>query len=137
VTTALSGGNLVVNAVVALALYKPFGVGGVVIGTVVGTLGMAAAQGWMLRRELDGIEGRATAAAVLQMLAAAGVLCAVSYSTWAALDDALGRALWAQAIAVGGAIAIGVVVYGALVLAFKVPEALQIRRLVGDRLRRR
>ena len=36
VTTALSGANLVINAAVSLALYKPFGISGIVIGTVVG-----------------------------------------------------------------------------------------------------
>src|SRR5919197_4890698 len=36
-TTALSGVNLVVNAAIAAALYGPFGIGGIVIGTVVGT----------------------------------------------------------------------------------------------------
>ena len=45
VTTALAGRNLVVNAVVALALYEPLGVAGIVIGTVVGTVGMALAAG--------------------------------------------------------------------------------------------
>ena len=35
VPTAISGANLVITAVVALALYSPFGVGGIVAGTVV------------------------------------------------------------------------------------------------------
>ncbi|MBA3436383.1 MAG: murein biosynthesis integral membrane protein MurJ, partial [Thermoleophilaceae bacterium] len=39
-TTALAGANMAVNAVVALALYKPFGIAGIVIGTVAGTLVM-------------------------------------------------------------------------------------------------
>ena len=57
-TTALAGLNLVVNVVLAAALYGPFGIAGIVLGTVVGTIVMCVAQGWILRGELDGIEGR-------------------------------------------------------------------------------
>ncbi len=49
-TTALSVLNLVVNAVVAAALYEPFGIAGIVLGTVAGTVAMCVAQGWILRR---------------------------------------------------------------------------------------
>ena len=136
VTTALSGANLVVNAAVALALYKPFGISGIVIGTAVGTLGMAGAQAWLVRRDTHGLEGPRTLAAVLRMLAAAALLCVVSYAVWWVLDDVLGRALWAQAVAVGGGLAAGSVAYGAVVWALGVPEARQIWDLLGGRLRR-
>src|SRR5687768_158086 len=69
-TTALAGVNMVVNALVALALYKPFGIAGIVIGTVIGTLVMTVAQGWLLRGRLGGIEGVRTAGACARMLAA-------------------------------------------------------------------
>src|SRR5690606_14878921 len=93
VTTALSAGNLVVNALVALALYEPLGIAGIVLGTVVGTLGMTLMQGLLLRPELHGIEGRATLLAIVRMLVAAAVLGAVAYGVWAGLDELLGRAL--------------------------------------------
>jgi putative peptidoglycan lipid II flippase len=137
VTTALSGANLVVNAVVALALYKPYGISGIVIGTAVATLGMAAAQAWLVRRDTHGLEGPRMLAAVLRMLAAAALLCVVSYAVWWLLDDVLGRALWAQAIAVGGGVAAGSLAYGAVVWLLRVPEARQIWDLFGGRLRRR
>ena len=56
-TTALAGLNLVVNLVLAAALYEPLGISGIVIGTVAGTIVMCSAQGWILRRELGGLEG--------------------------------------------------------------------------------
>ncbi|MEA2444796.1 MAG: putative peptidoglycan lipid flippase, partial [Thermoleophilales bacterium] len=136
VTTALSGANLVVNAVVALALYKPLGISGIVIGTAVATLGMAGLQAFLVRRDTHGLEGPAMLAAVLRMLAATALLCAVSYGVWWALDDVLGRALWAQVIAVGGGVTAGSAVYGAAVWALGVPEAHQIWNLFGGRLRR-
>jgi hypothetical protein len=75
-------------------------------------------------------------AAVLRMLVAAALLCVVSYAVWWVLDDLLGRALWAQVIAVGGGVTAGTVVYGAAVWVLGVPEARQIWNLLGGRFRR-
>ena len=102
------------------------------IGTVVGTVTMCVAQGWLLRRDLGGIEG-AHARAALRMLAAAALLGAVSYGVWYGLDSALGRSLVAQAVAVLTALGAGVVVYAGAVWAMKLPEALQIKRLLVSR----
>ena len=135
-TTALAGVNMVVNAVVALALYQPLGVGGIVIGTVVGTVGMALAQFWYLRPDLGGVEGPQTVNATLRMLAAAAILGGVAYVTWWALDELLGAALWAQAVAVGGAILTGTAAYAAAVWALRIEEARQISRLLASRFRR-
>jgi len=129
-TTALAGVNMVVNALVALALYKPFGIGGIVIGTVAGTLVMTVAQGWLLRRELGGGEAVRTIAAAIRMLAASALLAVVSYGAWYGLDDALGRSLAAQVASVGVAIAAGAVVYAGAVWMLGVPEARQIRALL-------
>ncbi|MBV9213133.1 MAG: murein biosynthesis integral membrane protein MurJ [Actinobacteria bacterium] len=134
-TTALSGGNLLVNAVVALALYSPFGVSGVVLGTVAGTVAMASAQAIVLRGQLGGIDARRTLDAIARMLAAAAVLCGVAYGVWRVLDEAVGRALWAQCVSVGFAIAAGSAVYAAGVWVLRVPEARQIKALVAGRLR--
>src|ERR671910_3832547 len=73
-TTALAGLNLVVNAGLAAALYGPFEIAGIVIGTVVGTVTMCVAQGWILRTELGGIEGGRLLSASVRMLAAGGPL---------------------------------------------------------------
>jgi putative peptidoglycan lipid II flippase len=135
-TTALAGANMVVNAIVALVLYKPLGVGGIVIGTVVGTIGMALAQAWFLRPDLRGVEGAATLAAVLRMLVAAAALAAAAYGVWWGLDDVLGGALWAQAVSVGTAILAGTAVYAAAVWALRIEEARQIVRLVRGRFGR-
>jgi putative peptidoglycan lipid II flippase len=132
-TTALSGLNLLVNAALAAALYAPFEIAGIVIGTVAGTIAMCVAQGWILRRELNGVEGYSTLAAGLRMLLAAVPLGALSYAVWYGLDAALGRALLAQAVAVSAAIGVGLGAYAAAVWALRVPEARQIRRLLVSR----
>jgi putative peptidoglycan lipid II flippase len=128
--------NLGVNAAVAGALYGPFGISGVVLGTVAGTAAMTFFQMYVLRRDLGGIEGRATASAVVRMLLAGAALAGSSWLVWHALDSALGRSLVSQIISLGAGIAVGLAVYAAGVLLMKVPEAGQIRRLVQGRLRR-
>ena len=132
-TTALSGLNLVVNAVVALVLYRPFGIAGIVIGTVAGTVVMCLSQGALLRGDLGGVEARQTLLAAARMLAGAALLAVVSYAAWYGLDAALGRSLPGQAASVGVAISAGVAVYAGVVWALGVPEARQIRALLSRR----
>jgi putative peptidoglycan lipid II flippase len=135
-TTALSGVNLVVNAALAAALYEPFGIAGIVVGTVAGTVAMCVAQGWLLRGELGGVEGTRTFAVALRMLVAAALLGAVAYGVWRGLEELLGGAFLAQAVAVLAAIGAGFAVYAAAVWALRVPEARQIRDLLVTRGRR-
>ena len=58
-----------------------------------------------------------------------------AYAVWWGLDHELGRALWAQCVSVGLAIAAGTAAYAAGVWILRVPEARQIRALVAGRLR--
>jgi putative peptidoglycan lipid II flippase len=132
-TTALAGLNLAVNAALAAALYGPFDIAGIVIGTVAGTIAMCVAQAWILRGELGGVEGMRTLGAGLRMLAAGALLAGVAYAVWYGLDEALGRSLVAQALAVLAAIAAGFAVYAAAVWALRVPEARQVRQLLVSR----
>jgi putative peptidoglycan lipid II flippase len=136
--TGLAAANLVVNAIVSLALYKPFGVAGLVIGTAVASAGMTLGQAYVLRRLLHGsLEGAAMVSALMRIGVAAALLGVVSYATWWAVDQLVGRSLAAQILSVGSAAVTGAVVYGAAVLALRVREAEQIQRLVRDRVRRR
>lgn len=128
--------NVVLNLGVSLALYEPFGIPGVVIGTTAGNAGMLVGQTYFARRELKGIEGRATAISIAKMLFAAAVLAGVGYGVWYGLDQALGRALWAQIISVMTAICLGSAAYVGLVMWMRIPEAEQIRSLIARRLRR-
>ncbi len=137
IPTALATGNLVVNAIVSLALYKPYGIAGLVIGTAVASAGMAAAQAVYLRMALDGrLEGRRTALGLLAIVAASLLLGIVAYIAFSLLDALLGRSLPAQLISVGAAAALGGLVYGYAVLWMEMPEAQAVRRLVMGRLRR-
>jgi putative peptidoglycan lipid II flippase len=137
IPTALAAANIVVNLAVSLALYKPLGIAGPVIGTATASAGMTAAQARWLRRDLHGsLEGRATLMAVARMLAAAVALGLVAYGVWRGLDSLLGTRLVAQIVSVGVAIAAGLGVYAAAVLALRIREAHQVRALITGPFRR-
>ena len=123
------------NAALSAALYGPFEIAGIVLGTVAGTIVMCVAQGWILRRELSGIEGGRLLSTALRMLAAAALLAGISYLAWAGLDELLGRSFVAQLVSVLGAIAAGGAAYAGAVWVLRVPEARQITRLLVSRER--
>jgi putative peptidoglycan lipid II flippase len=134
--TSLAMGNLALNVIFSAALYKPLGVEGVVLGSVISTTAMALAQAWFLRRDLGGIEGGKIAAALMRILIASALLAGTAYGIWYGLDDLLGRSLIAQIASLGAGIAVGIVVYIGAVLAMRLEEANQIARLVRGRLGR-
>jgi len=130
VPTAISAANLVITAVVALALYSPFGVGGIVVGTVVATAASVVAQSVILRRELGGLELPQLANSAIRVTIAAALLAGVSYLVWYVLDDALGRDTLAQIISLGTALTAGAAAYFGAIFALRVPEGDQILRLL-------
>lgn len=136
VVTYLSVGNLIVNVGVSIIfVVMGFGIGGIVFGTAIADMVMAAAQFAMLRRELRGrLELGQTAHAVFMMLVAAAWFGIVSWLVWKGLDWALGRSLPAQIISVGGGLAAGSAAYIHVVLDLRIPEAEQLRRLILARL---
>jgi putative peptidoglycan lipid II flippase len=133
ITTALAFANMAVNALISLALYKPFGLAGVVIGSVAGTLVMAVSQAVLLREPLGGIEGSRTVMITARISVASVLLGGVSYGVWYLLDKLLGRSLPAQIVSVGGGIGSGIYIYARAVLRMRVTEAHQIRRLLLSR----
>jgi hypothetical protein len=68
-----------------------------------------------------------------RILLAAAALSAVSYFSWEALDDALGRGLGGQIVSLGVALAAGAAVYGAALVALRVPEMSQVLSLFRRR----
>jgi putative peptidoglycan lipid II flippase len=128
--TALAAGNLAVNTLVSLALYKPFGIAGLVIGTAVASFGMTLGQGMALRRRVPTLEAAATIRAFVLITLASALLGGVAWVVWSVLDDALGRGIVGQIISVGTGITVGAVVYAAIVLGLRLREAEQIRDLV-------
>jgi putative peptidoglycan lipid II flippase len=134
--TGLAGMTLVINVAVSAGLYGPFGIAGVVLGTVVSTMAMTVGQAAFLRHRTGGLELPRTLRTTAKIVIASAILGAVAYGTWYVLDQALGRSTIAQLISVGTAITLGSVVYAGVVLAMRVPEARQIVDLFAQRFRR-
>jgi putative peptidoglycan lipid II flippase len=128
--TALATIDLIVSALAALALYSPFGVGGIVAGTGIGTTAAVVAQAVILRREFGGLElGRLLSAAARISIASAA-LAGASYLVWEELDSALGRGLAEQIISLGGGLLVGSAIYLGVARALRIAELEQIMRLL-------
>ena len=138
IPSALAAVNLAVNAVVSIALYKPLGIAGPVIGTVVASAGMTAAQMIYLRRQLGGsIEGRETLVMTAKVVFSALLLILVSRGLWLVLDGAVGSGgPAARLIAVVPALAAGLLTYLIAVRLLRIREADQITEFFMSRLRR-
>jgi putative peptidoglycan lipid II flippase len=128
--TALALIDLVVSALAALVLYGPFGVGGVVAGTGIGTTAAVIAQALILRRELGGMELGRLFSTAARITVAAGALAAASWAVWKVLDEVLGRDIAAQIVSLGSGLLVGALAYLAVAKLLRIAELDQIMRLV-------
>jgi putative peptidoglycan lipid II flippase len=110
VPTWIALANLGLNAALDGVFYR-FGTWGIPLSTSVVNIAGTALLLLLLRRRLGRIELAETLAAAARIVAAAAVLAAVSFGVWKGLDEALGRAIWAQLISVGLALAAGSAAY--------------------------
>jgi putative peptidoglycan lipid II flippase len=135
IPTSLAAVNMVVDVIVSVALYKPLGIAGLVIGTAIANAVMTALQIRRLRAGFNGrLEGDQTLMITVRIVVASALLAGVSWLIWKGLDSLLGRSLPAEIVSVGAAITVGIFVYAKVVLAMRVPEARQIEGLVRGRL---
>jgi putative peptidoglycan lipid II flippase len=129
--------NILVDIVVSIALYKPLGIAGLIIGTVAANAVMTALQLQRLRAGFNGhLEGTQTTMITARILLASALLAGVSWTVWKLLHEILGGSLPAQIVSVGGAAAAGLFVYVRAVLAMRIPEAHQVSRLIRAQLGR-
>jgi putative peptidoglycan lipid II flippase len=131
--TALATIDLVVSTLAALALYKPFGVGGIVAGTGIGTTAAVIAQAVILRRRFGGLELRRLFSTAARITIAAAALAGVSWLVWDVLDQALGRGLGGQIVSLGAGLGAGGLVYVAVAKLLRVEELEQMTRLLRRR----
>ena len=131
--TGLAVIDLVVSALAALVLYAPFGVGGIVAGTGIGTTAAVVAQALMLRREFGGLEFDRLFSTAARITIASAVLAGVSWLVWDLLDGALGRGLVGQVASLGGGLAAGGLAYVGVARALRIAELDQIMRLLRRR----
>jgi putative peptidoglycan lipid II flippase len=137
IPTRLAAMNIVVDIIVSIALYKPLGIAGLIIGTVVANAVMTALQMQRLRIGFNGrLEGAQTTMITARIAVASALLAGVSWVVWRLLEEVLGVSLPAQIVSVSGAAAAGLFVYARAVLAMRIPEAHQVSRLIRAQLGR-
>ncbi|MHB8241102.1 MAG: murein biosynthesis integral membrane protein MurJ [Solirubrobacteraceae bacterium] len=137
IPTSLAAMNIVVDIIVSIGLYKPLGIAGLIIGTVVANAVMTALQLHRLRIGFNGrIEGAQTTMITARIAVASALLAGVSWLVWKLLDSVLGVSLPAQIVSMAAAAGVGLVVYSRAVLAMHVPEAHQVSRLIRAQLGR-
>jgi putative peptidoglycan lipid II flippase len=131
IPTRLAALNIIVDIVVSIALYKPLGIAGLVIGTLAANVVMTWLQLQRLRVGFNGrLEGAQTTMVTARILLASALMAAVSWAVWRVLDSLLGTSLIAEIASVGGAAGAGLLVYTRTVLAMHVPEAHQVTRMI-------
>ena len=137
IPTRLAGMNIVVDIIVSIGLYRPLGIAGLIIGTVVANAVMTALQLHRLRIGFNGrLEGAQTTMITARIALASVLLAAVSWAGWKLFEGTLGVSLPAQIASVGAAGAVGLFVYVRAVLTMRVPEAHQVSRLIRAQLGR-
>jgi putative peptidoglycan lipid II flippase len=137
IPTSLAAMNIVVDIVVSIALYKPLGIAGLIIGTITANVMMTALQFYRLRTGLNGrLEGAQTTMITARILVASALLAGVSWVVWKLLDELLGASLPAEIVSVGAAAAAGLLVYVRAVLVMRIPEAHQVSGMIRARLGR-
>lgn len=138
IPTGLAAINMVVDIIVSVALYKPLGIAGLVIGTAAANAVMTALQYRRLRIGFNGrLDDAQNLMITIRILVASILMAAVAWVIWKGLESLLGVSLIAQIISVGLAIAVAFALYAKLVLTMHIPEARQIEALILSRLRRR
>ena len=137
IPTKLAAMNMVVDVIVSVALYKPLGIAGLVIGTAAANLVMTALQLYRLRIGFNGrLEGAQTVMITARILVASVLVAALAWAVWTGVDQVVGRSLPGQIVSVGIAVGLALALYAKAVLTMRIPEARQIQQLVAGRMRR-
>jgi putative peptidoglycan lipid II flippase len=137
IPTKLAAMNMVVDVIVSVALYKPLGIRGLVLGTVAANVVMTGLQLHRLRNGFNGrLEGGQTLMITARIAVATVIMAAVGWGLWKGLDSLLGHAIIAQIVSVGIAGTVASALYARLALTMRIPEAKQIEFLIRQRLGR-
>jgi putative peptidoglycan lipid II flippase len=131
--TGLAVIDLVVSALAAAVLYKPFGIGGIVAGTGIGTSAAVFSQMFILRRKFHGLELGRLLSTVIRISIASAALAGVGWVVWDVLDNALGTSTPAQIVSLGTGLILGGIAYLAVARVLRIAELEQIMRLLRRR----
>jgi putative peptidoglycan lipid II flippase len=133
----VSAGSVVINVVLNLALVRELGYRGLALGTSITALVNASVQLWLLRREIDGIEGGRIASTAARVLIAALAMAAAAWGADALMAELLpGDGLVEQIARLGVSIGIALAVLAAAAQLLHIREFGEARDLIVGRFRR-
>jgi putative peptidoglycan lipid II flippase len=128
--TWIALGNLVLNGALDAAFYR-VGVWGIPLATSLVNIAGTAALLLLLRPRLGTLGGRAIVSSYARIVLASGLAAGVAYGVWLGLDDALGRSLGAQVVAVGLALCAATGTYLLFARLLRIRELGALLSLVG------
>ena len=132
-----SAAAVLTNVAVNLALFRSFGFRSIALGTSLGAWVNAAILGFALERRVGGLRGSGALGGAAGMLGATGAMAAVAAESARLLESWTGtRGIAAQLITGLVPVLLGIAVYGAAALAFRVPEASTLRAALAGLGRR-
>jgi putative peptidoglycan lipid II flippase len=136
--TKLAAINMTVDIIVSVALYKPLGIAGLIIGTASANIVMTFL---LLRRLRIGFSGHLdlgqTAMITARVLVVAAVTGVIARLLWELLDKLAGVSLVGQIVSVGGAVLLAGGFYVWAISQMRIPEWQQIESMLLSRLRPR
>jgi putative peptidoglycan lipid II flippase len=118
--------------VLDVALYR-VGIWGIPLATSLVNVVGAVLLVFFLRRRVGGVDLARIIDAVVRVTVASAVLGGVAFGIWYGLDEALGRSTVAQIVSLGGALAIGAIVYLAACRVLRVRETDVLRQAISRR----
>lgn len=130
IPTKIAVGTLFLNIVLDAALHGPLGTGGIPLATSIASFAGFVALAIALSRELGGLDGVWLREGFVKIFIAAIWLGALSWSTWALLDDALGRSIPAKIVSVGAAMVAGTLAYLSSARGLDLPEMRMMGRVM-------
>jgi putative peptidoglycan lipid II flippase len=134
IPTRLAGLNMLVDIILSLALYRPLGLAGLVIGTAVANAVMFALQYRRMQVGFNGrLESSQTVMITVRIVIASAITAAVARGIWTGLNGLLGISVAAQIFSVGLSVLLAAALYAWLTLTMRIPEARQIETLVAGR----
>ncbi|HTW12945.1 MAG TPA: murein biosynthesis integral membrane protein MurJ [Solirubrobacteraceae bacterium] len=133
--TKLAAINMTVDIIVSVALYKPLGIAGLVIGTAAANIVMAYIQFRRLRIGFNGhLEGGKTMMITLRIVIVSALMAAIARGAWELLNALVGSSTPGLIVSVGGATVIGGAFYVWAISHMRVPEWQQIESMLRSRL---
>jgi putative peptidoglycan lipid II flippase len=137
VPVLVSAGAIAINLVASVALVRVIGFRGLALGTSIAATANAGMLVWLLRRRLNGLDGRRLSVTLVKVtvsaLAMAAAVVAIQHTM---VRVAPGRHAAAQAVRLGVSIGGGLVTLGATATLLRLAEFAEVVDMVRGRVRK-